>query len=244
MKSKVLIGLSALLFAVCCGPKLDTETAGGIIKTTFNLTDKDSVEVLGIAKETNDLMLVKVKINGAETNTRIRKYDKGWQLDEIQDLMAGWVSVEAVRGRFDPTKKMEKIRADLLLIGNVLTSYSIDHNFKFPKEDVGILATNSNVYRELCPKYATSLPGTDPWGGPYFIAFNQSIDGSFYGVKGGDYDFLICSWGRDRKQESWLYDANNDRAGLYKGYDPNKDIVYLSGTFIRAPEDWQKKIVK
>jgi hypothetical protein len=65
------------------------------------------------------------------------------------------------------------------------------------------------------------------------------MDGSIYGLPPGDedrMDFVICSYGRDGKKEDWAYDVNNKKAGLFKGDDPDKDIVYYNGEFIRAPE--------
>jgi hypothetical protein len=98
MKIKILAGLSVLFFVVNCGSKLSTKMAGEVVKTTLHLTEKDRVEVLGIAKETSEIMLVKLRINGNEVNSRMRKYDKGWQLDEVQNRIGGWIPVTAAIG--------------------------------------------------------------------------------------------------------------------------------------------------
>jgi hypothetical protein len=240
MKTRILVGLSVLFFAVAvsCSPKLNTEAAGEVVKTTFNLTEKDQVEVLGVAKEAGDVMLVKFKINGTEVYSKMRKYDKGWQLDEVQNRLGGWIPTATIQDQFDPTEKMKIVKVDISLIGIVLSRYLLDHA-KFSFENEEWLSKESDVYNALCPLYAESLPTSDPWGNPYWVLFGKYFDESLYGIpKGAADDFMIFSAGRDGKIENWVYDPKNDIAGLYKGIDPDRDIVYLNGSFIRAPESW------
>jgi hypothetical protein len=239
MKIRILVGLSVLFFVVSCSPKLSRETAGEVVKTTFNLTEKDRVEVLGIAKETNDVMLVKFKINGTEVNSKMRKYDKGWQLDEVQNLLGGWVPTTTVKDQFDPIEKMKIAKAEIGLIAIVLVDYLVDHG-KFSFKDFPFLNKDSDIYKALCPYYVESLPISDPWGRPYWVLCGKKIDGSLYGIpSGADDDFLIFSFGRDGEVENWIYDLKNGAAGLYEENDPDKDIVYFNGTFIRAPKSWE-----
>ena len=241
MKIKILVGLSVLFFAVGCGPKLNSENAGEVIKTTFNLTGKDVVEILGVSKDSNDVMLVKFRINGTEVNSKMRKYDKGWQLDEVQNRLGGWIPATTIKDQFDPTIKIRIVKNEIQIIGTALADYVTDRGkFSFVKTaSIGLpfLTKDSDIYSALCSLYVESLPTVDPWGNPYCVLCGKNIDGSLYGIpKGADDDFLVFSVGRDGKMENWVYDPKNDRAGLYKGNDPDKDIVYLNGIFIRAPD--------
>ncbi len=244
MKTKFFVGLAVLFLTVNCGPKLDSENASKVVKTTFHLTEKDKVEITGIAKETNDVMLVKFQINGTEVNSKIRKYDKGWQLDEVQNKLGGWIPTATVSNQFDSTEKMKIAQKEIELMGMALTDYITDHG-KFSFGPADNFNREGEIYKALCPLYVKSLPTTDPWGKPYHVLCGKSIAGQSYGMaNGGADDFLIMSFGRSGKLEDWVYDPKNENAGLYDGYDPDKNIVYLNGSFIRAPKTWGTFIAK
>lgn len=49
-------------------------------------------------------------------------------------------------------------------------------------------------------------------------------------------DFLIYSKGSDGIADAWNYDPSNELGGIFEGQDPSKDLVNLSGGFIRAPK--------
>jgi len=239
MKIRCFVGLTVLFFVVSCSPKLSMEKAGEVVKTTFNLTEKDRVEVLGVAKETNDIMLVKFKINGTEVNSKMRKYDKGWQLDEVQNRLGGWIPTTTVKDQYDPTEKVKIAATEIMIIAIALVDYMTDHG-KFSFKESPFLHKDSEIYNALCPFYVESLPISDPWGKSYWVICGKNIDGSLYGIpSGADDDFLIFSKGRDGEAENWIYDPKNGAAGLYEGNDPDKDIVLLNGTFIRAPKSWK-----
>jgi hypothetical protein len=236
MKIRFFVGLTVLFFVVSCSPKLNMETAGEVVKTTFNLNEKDRVEVLGIAKETNDIMLVKFNINGTEVNSKMRKYDKGWQLDEVQNRLGGWIPTATVKDQFDPTEKVKIAATEIMIIATALVDYVTDHG-EFNFERSPFIREDSDKYKALCPFYVESLPLSDPWGKSYWVLCGKDMDGSLYGIPAGTKDeFLIFSYGRDGIMEDWVYDPKNGAAGLYEGNDPDKDIVLFNGTFIRAPK--------
>lgn len=134
---------------------------------------------------------------------------------------------------------MKIAREDIKLIGTVLAGYVIEHG-KFSFEEAPSFYREGKIYQALCPQYVKSLPTTDPWGNHYKILCGKNIAGQPHGLpNGSDDDFLIFSFGRDGKMEKWDFDPKNDKAGLYKGYDPERDIVYIDGVFIRAPESWE-----
>jgi LemA protein len=93
MKTKSFIGLFVLLIIFGCSSKLSTGSAAKAIEQTFQLTDKDKVEILGIAEESKDIRLVKFKINDKQRAAKIRKYDQGWQLDEVQNELGLWIPI-------------------------------------------------------------------------------------------------------------------------------------------------------
>lgn len=95
MKIKVLVGLLVLVMMTGCSSTLKTESAAEAIKKTFQLTDKDKVEVLGITDESRDVKIVNYAINEKQSTARIRKYDRDWHLDEVQNESGTWNSVSA-----------------------------------------------------------------------------------------------------------------------------------------------------
>ena len=72
----------------------------------------------------------------------------------------------------------------------------------------------------------------------YRVYCGEACNGK-YGISGcGPDDFVVVSYGRDGKEEDWLYDFNNPKAGLYEVVsldDFDKDIVMWNGSWIRAP---------
>ena len=101
MRIKALIFGMIIVFLLSCSPKLTTENAASIIKNTFQLSDKDKIEILGISKESKISMLVKFKINDIQLNSKMRKYDKGWQLEEIQNDLGMWIPASSIANLFD-----------------------------------------------------------------------------------------------------------------------------------------------
>ena len=239
MKSKYLMGITVLLFTISCGPKLNSEAAGKVVKSTFNLTEKDKVEILGVLKESSDVMLVKFRLNENDISSKMRHYDKGWQLDEIQNPSGNWVPATSLVKQFDPTEKIKTAVADINHIGTILANYVVDNGkFSFL---ASVPIKGTEFYEALVPFYTWMLPDIDPWGSIYDIYCGKQIDGSLYGIpKGSDDDFLIVSKGRDGKIEGWIYDPKNPEAGIYSNFNPDKDLIYLNGLFIRCPKEYVK----
>ena len=232
MKTRTLVSLVVILLLNGCGSSLTNEKASEVIKTTFHLGDLDQVEVIGIAKESDDIMLVKFKLNNDEVSSKMRKYDKGWQLDEVQNRLGGWIPVSTVSSQFDPTEKIKIALVEMSTIAIGLTDYITDHG-SFPSLKT---ITAEGIKDLLSPFYIRDLPTTDPWQQPYWVLMGK-LTGFAYGISSKDEsNFLIYSKGSDGVADKWNYDPNNELAGLFDGQDPTKDLVNYNGQFIRAPK--------
>lgn len=232
MRIKALIFGMIIVFLLSCSPKLTTENAASIIKNTFQLSDKDKIEILGISKESKISMLVKFKINDIQLNSKMRKYDKGWQLEEIQNDLGMWIPASSIANLFDQTDKVKTALTDINIIAIALTDYITDNGVV--PEQAGTYDENSLFYKTLCGFYVKDLPMKDPWGHNYYVYCGKAVDGK-YGIKGAaDDDFLIISYGKDGQQELWVYDASNPEAGLFTDKDYDKDLINLDGSYIRG----------
>ncbi len=233
MKNKTTLCLAIILLCVGCGSKLTSVKAAEVIKATFHLGESDQVEVIGIAKESDEIMLVKFKLNDEEVSSKMRKYDKGWQLDEVQNRLGGWIPASTVADQFDPTTITKIALLEISTIAIGLTDYLVDHG-KFPYEG-RISAEGIKDY--LSPFYVRDLPTTDPWHRPYWGLCGKRIGGIAYGVSPKDEDnFLVYSLGRDGIEEKWNYNPAAEFSGIFEGVDSTKDIINYNGQFIRAPK--------
>lgn len=233
MKSRALVCMTIIILFNGCGSSLTHQEASEVIKTTFHLGESDKVEVIGIAKETDDILLVKFKLNNDEISSKMRRYDKGWQLDEIQNRLGGWMPISTVSSQFDPTLKVKIAVIEISTIAIGLTDYLIDHG-KFPYEGN---ITAEDLKDALSPFYIRDLPTTDPWGRSYWVLCGKKLNGFAYGVSPEDDDnFLIYSKGSDGNSDKWSYDPSNEFGGLFDGHDSTRDLVNYNGQFIRAPK--------
>jgi LemA protein len=91
--SVIIIGLLISNTIACSSQELNAEGASKVIRQTLSLIELDKVEVLGIAEETNETRLVKFKVNDNQAVGKMRRYDQGWQLDELQNERGVWLPV-------------------------------------------------------------------------------------------------------------------------------------------------------
>ena len=110
MKIKIGIGLLVLVMMTGCSSKLKTESAAQLIKGTFQLTDKDKVEILGIADESRDVKIVQYSVNEKQSTGKIRKYDRDWHLDEVQNESGTWNSVSAFIKKAANKKNRDEVK--------------------------------------------------------------------------------------------------------------------------------------
>lgn len=235
LKTLCLVFVCFLIF-VNCGTKLNNAKATAIITEAFGLTEKDALEILGISMESRDISLVKFKLNDVQISSKMRRYDKGWQLDEVQNELGMWVPAENMTKLFSQPEKQKSAMIDIMVISTALLDYVTDNGVT-PKQD-GIYDESSEFYIALCPFYIKELPVKDPWGNNYRVYCGKAGNGK-YGITGciSD-DFVVVSYGQDGEKEIWEFDASDPEAGLFivrDVYDFDKDLVMWNGSWIRAP---------
>lgn len=233
MKYRLFIVFLAVAFLVSCSSKLSTSTASSVIKSGLKLSDKDNIKILGIAKESKGTAIVKLLLNEKALSVKLRKYDQGWQLEEIQNEMGTWIPAATVVNILDESSKIKQAMAEISTIATVLADYITDNLTLLPRS--GAFDENSQFYKSLCPLYVKELPTKDPWGNNYLVYCGKSIDGQ-YGLKGSAIDdYLIVSYGKDREMDTWNYDPSDPISGIYNDTNGIKDLVNLNGSFIRGP---------
>ncbi|MBD3351573.1 MAG: hypothetical protein GF364_08805 [Candidatus Lokiarchaeota archaeon] len=239
MKTKFFIVLIVFLVFVCCNQKkLDDARANEIIKNAFELSEEDSIEILGISEEPNGVSIVKFKLNGVQISSKMRKYDKGWQLDEIQNEFGMWIPADNLTKSFGEAEKQKSALKDIIIITTGLVDYITDTGMT-PKQN-GAIDKNSEFYEALVPFYLKELPIKDPWGNNYLVYCGLACKGN-YGIPESflsSDDFLVISYGSDGTRDSWKYDSTNPKNGLFSVNSENdfsNDLINWSGSWIRAP---------
>jgi len=235
MRNKILVlGLVCLLF-MCCTKKFDEVQAKDVIKSAFELTEKDTLEIIGISMESKDLAIVKIKLNDAQVSSKMRKYDKGWQLDEVQNELGMWIPADTITRFFSQPEKQKDAMKNIIIISTAIADFVTD-NGQAPTQD-GTYDENSSFYTSLCPFYLKSLPIKDPWGNNYRIYCGKAGNGQ-YGISGcvSD-DFIVVSYGKDGKKEIWEFNVSSPEAGIFvvnTDDDLNKDLVMWNGSWVRG----------
>jgi len=236
MKTKIFILGLICLFYINCAQKFDEVQAGNIIRKSFELTEKDSVEILGISMEAKDVAIVKFNLNEVQISSKMRKYDTGWQLDEIQNELGMWIPAENLTKFFSQPEKQKTAMLDIITISTALADFVTD-NGTTPKQE-GIYSEGSDFYYSLSPFYIKELPIKDPWGNNYRAYCGLACNGKF-GISGAmTDDFIIVSYGKDGEKEIWEFNAASPEAGIFvvkDASDFDKDLVMWNGSWIRAP---------
>ena len=236
MKTKIFILGLICLFYINCAQKFDDVQAGNIIKDSFELTEKDSVEILGISMEEKDVAIVKFNLNEVQISSKMRKYDTGWQLDEIQNELGMWIPAENLTKFFSQPEKQKTAMIDITVISTAVTDFVTDNGVT-PKQE-GIYSEDSDFYYALSPFYLKELPIKDPWGNNYRAYCGLACNGKF-GISGAaSDDFIIASYGKDGEKEIWEFNATDPEGGIFVVKDVSdfdKDLIMWNGSWIRAP---------
>ncbi len=237
MKNKIFVLGLVCLFLFSCSSKFNDAQASDVIKESFELSDEDTLEIMGISMESNELALVKFKLNDVQLSSKIRKYDKGWQLDEIQNDFGMWIPAENLTGMFSHSEKQKIAMAEISTLSTYLMDYTTDRGVA--PAQAGTYDENSEFYKKICPNYASSIPIKDPWGNNYLIYSGSSSEGTRgmkFSPESSD-DFIVMSLGKDGTPDSWLFDE--DGVSFYEitsANDYNNDLVSWNGQFVRSPK--------
>jgi len=233
---KLIILIGICLLFLNCGPKFGKTQAIDVIKQSFELTEKDSVEILGISMEEKDVAIVKFNLNEVQISSKMRKYDTGWQLDEIQNELGMWIPAENLTKFFSQPEKQKTAMVDITVISTAVTDFVIDNGIA-PKQE-GIYSEDSDFYYALSPFYVKELPIKDPWGNNYRAYCGLACNGKF-GISGAaSDDFIIASYGKDGEKDIWEFNAMDPEGGLFVVKDVSdfdKDLIMWNGSWIRAP---------
>lgn len=236
MKTKIFVLGLVCLFFFSCSSKFNDAQASSVIRSSFELSDEDALEIMGISMESNELALVKFKLNDVQLSSKIRKYDKGWQLDEIQNDFGMWVPAGNLTGMFSHSEKQKIAMTEIATIATILMDYTVDHG-RSP-EHTGPYNETSSLYKDLCPTYAESLPIKDPWGNNYLVYSGSSSEGMHGMVfaAGTTDEFIVMSLGRDGEVDSWSFDeAGASFYEITSTADYDNDLVCWNGQFVRSP---------
>lgn len=117
--------------------------------------------------------------------------------------------------------RQKRTMADIRSIGQAWESSSSEKgNFGAAGLTFPVAVTHDELTSALAPTYMRALPTSDGWGRP----LQFGADGKVYGIR---------SAGRDGIFESDTYEHG-------AGENPDCDIVYSNGNFVRFPEIVQK----
>ena len=131
--------------------------------------------------------------------------------------------------------KQKSTMRDMRTIGVAIADYVTD-NGSAPAQE-GIYDGSSAFYNAVSPFYVKTLPLNDKWGTGYRVWCGSAA--AEYGISDalGD-DFLVASFGRDKAQESFVFDEGSFGAGLFQVAsisDFDKDLIMWNGIWIRYP---------
>jgi len=207
---KLIFLLGICLIFLSCGPKFNDAIAKAVIQEAFELSEDDTLEILGTSMESKDIALVKFKLNDVQISSEMRQYDKGWKLDEIQNDFGMWVPAENSINEFKRQKTKEEIES----LGKALT--------KLIRDNKGFQESSKKI-EILMPSYLNSIPTHDKWGIEYRIKvknsdpipINGKIDLFFLGVD----EYFILLAGPDKK-----FYSEDDIVWNYHGYWPFNDF--------------------
>jgi len=232
-RSLLFFVLYCVLIVSSC-QNLTTKDAALCIKNTFRLSNEDKIEIIGISKDSKTSALVKFKINDIQFNSKMRKYDTGWELEEIQNDFGLWIPASSISSLFDETNKVKRAMIDINVIATAIIDFVTDRGVA--PEQAGSYGENTPFYKKLNGIYVKNLPIKDPWDNNYHVFCGKAVEGK-YGIENAQSnDFLVVSFGKDGKQEFWSFDPGNPTGGLFTDQDYNKDLIIYNGKWIRGPK--------
>jgi hypothetical protein len=119
----------------------------------------------------------------------------------------------------DLPSPVEEAMTYIRVIGTAMEAYAVD-NDTYP-EAAGLVPIEA-LAPQLLPVYIRELPGSDPWGHPYFVS--SSSEG-----------YVIVSTGADGLLDAPLTDAKSASATIELTTNDEADIVFANGAFTKYP---------
>ena len=96
MKKQSIVLLAIVCVLVSCSQKVSEKEAVSTIKTGLKLGENDKLQIVGTSIEADNSAIVKFDLNDKKWTAKLRKYDQGWQLDEIQNELGLFLLLEKV----------------------------------------------------------------------------------------------------------------------------------------------------
>lgn len=203
------------------GEKFDIQKAG--VNTTMNK--------LGVAVY-HEVINLRVHLDNKEQRQKLA--------DEYKEEMG--IDKEATDLAIQKDKQIISMK-DIATISQAISDYVTDHGA--PPRQSGAFDKNGTFYKTLSPFYIKVVPGHDGWGNDLLVFSGKACNGVYEGIKGcTDKDFIVVSFGKDGKKDSWKYNSKNPGAGILELEsldDFDRDLVMWNGTWIKAPVRGKKK---
>jgi type II secretion system protein G len=133
--------------------------------------------------------------------------------------------------------KQKTVMKDIVTISTAVTDFVTD-NGTTPTSPSGPYTATDAFYVALSPFYVKVLPINDQWGTGYQAYCGLACEGVHGATNAGGDDFLILSFGRNKLDDGFDFDASNPEAGLYvvnQMVHFNRDLIMWNGSWIRAP---------
>ncbi|NIO47927.1 MAG: prepilin-type N-terminal cleavage/methylation domain-containing protein [Candidatus Aminicenantes bacterium] len=131
--------------------------------------------------------------------------------------------------------KQKATMRDIRTISVAITDYVADNGSTSTQD--GTYDGSSAFSNALSPFYIKTLPINDKWGTGYRVWCGTAA--SEYGISGAlADDFLVASFERDKRQESFTFDESSYGAGIFQVFsisDFDKDLIMWNGNWIRYP---------
>jgi prepilin-type N-terminal cleavage/methylation domain-containing protein len=131
--------------------------------------------------------------------------------------------------------KQKTTMKDIVAISTVVADYVTD-NETTPAQD-GAYDADTSFYKALCPFYIRVLSINDKWGNGFRVWTGESA--TQYGISNPTKnDFLIASFGRDKKKDNFSFKANDPEGGFFlltRMSDFDNDLIMWNGSWIRRP---------
>jgi hypothetical protein len=124
MKKYLSVIPLALLLCFVVGCKQPSEgDMASVIKDAFGLKEDDNLEIIEFSLESQEIALVKFRLNGNTLSSKINKAKNGWKFSEIQNKQAEWTPADdylMIKGRFIDNR-------DVPIANSSVTLYEVDN---------------------------------------------------------------------------------------------------------------------
>ena len=134
--------------------------------------------------------------------------------------------------------KQKTTMKSVAVISTAIADYVTDNGIA--PTQTGVYAGGDLFYLSLSPFYIKVLPVTDQWGTDFQVHCGLACNGKYGAADASTDDFLVASWGRDKKDnvDGATFNPMNPEAGLFivkQMSDFDRDLVMWNGSWILAP---------